>query len=134
MTILDENTQVVPEGLCNQLKILHAGLMHGVSWAGVDRRERELHRRTGELNRRVSNYNKKAIEYKGKHTKFTKVIAEIQKKAAQLKAREACLDDIEDNMSLAELQWRHWFPNKELHLTHVRFIVCDPVAHFGNQT
>lgn len=134
MTILDENTQVVPEGLylelCNQLKSLHTEVKSCVAMKdlvvpefptnardeadqmlnrrvhALQRRTDEIHSLTAELHRGVLNYNKKVIEYKEKHAKFTKVIDGIRKKEAQLKAREARLDDIEDNMSLAELQWR----------------------------
>jgi len=118
MQILDDNAQQVPEGfyleVCDQLKHLHVAAERyepDERELGLNEAERMLNRRSEELNRRqdhlnecVLNYNKTATAYLEKVKKYNKAAASVKRVRAWQLAREARLDDREDNITLAQLQ------------------------------
>ena len=118
MEILDDNAQQVPEGfyleVCDQLKHLHVAAERyepDERELGLNEAERMLNRRSEELNRRqdhlnecVLNYNKTATAYLEKVKKYNKAAASVKRVRAWQLAREARLDDREDNITLAQLQ------------------------------
>jgi len=118
MQILDDNAQQVPEGfyleVCDQLKHLHAAAERykpDERELGLNELERMLDRRSEELNRRqdhlkecVLNYNKRAECYLKKVKKYNEAAASVKRVRAWQLAREARLDDREDNITLAQLQ------------------------------
>jgi hypothetical protein len=118
MQILDDNAQQVPEGfyleVCDQLKHLHVAAERykpDERELGLNELERMLDRRSEELNRRqdhlkecVLNYNKRAECYLKKVKKYNEAAASVKRVRAWQLAREARLDDREDNITLAQLQ------------------------------
>jgi len=117
MQILDDNAQQVPEGfyleVCNQLKTLHGAVRPELDdqWRVMDEAERMLNRKAEKLkddqerlNYRVLNYNKRATVYLEKVKEYKVWQAQLRKKDDNLKAREARLDEREDNITLADLQ------------------------------
>ena len=119
MEMLDDNAQQVPEGfyleVCNQLKTLHGAvkirpeLDH--QWRVLNEAERMLNRKAEKLkedrehlNGCVLNYNKTATAYLEKVKKYNKAAASVKRVRAWQLAREARLDDREDNITLAQLQ------------------------------
>ena len=125
MQILDDNAQQVPEGfyleVCDQLKHLHVAVERyepDERELGLNEAERmlnwkadELESREAHLNECVLNYNKRAECYLKKVKKYNEAVAQVKRLQAQVKrtqvgqlAREARLDDREDNITLAQLQ------------------------------
>ena len=118
MQILDDNAQQVPEGfyleVCDQLKNLHvAAEQHdpGERELVLNEAERMLNRKAEKLkedrehlNACVLNYNKTATAYLEKVKKYNKAAAAQKTVRAWQLAREARLDDREDNITLADLQ------------------------------
>ena len=132
MQILDDNAQQVPEGfyleVCDQLKNLHVAaerlesdereFILDETERMLDRREarldecvlkynkdvEDLNRRKTHLNGCVLNYNKTATAYLEKVKKYNKAAASVKRVRAWQLAREARLDDREDNITLAQLQ------------------------------
>ena len=132
MQILDDNAQQVPEGfyleVCGQLKNLHVAserhepdereLILDEAERMLDRREarldecvlkynkqvEDLNRRKTHLNECVLNYNKKAASYSENVKKYNRVAANVKRVQTAQLAREARLDDREDNITLAQLQ------------------------------
>ena len=119
MEMLDDNAQQVPEGfyleVCNQLKTLHGAvkirpeLDH--QWRVLNEAERMLNRKAEKLkedrehlNGCILNYNKTATAYLEKVKKYNKAAASVKRVRAWQLAREARLDDREDNITLAQLQ------------------------------
>ena len=119
MEVLDDNAQQVPEGfyleVCNQLKTLHGAVKIrpelDAQWRALDEAERMLNRKAEKLkedrehlNGCVLNYNKTATAYLEKVKKYNKAAASVKRVRAWQLAREARLDDREDNITLAQLQ------------------------------
>ena len=119
MEMLDDNAQQVPEGfyleVCNQLKTLHGAVKIrpelDAQWRVLDEAERMLNRKAEKLkedrehlNGCVLNYNKTATAYLEKVKKYNKAAASVKRVRAWQLAREARLDDREDNITLAQLQ------------------------------
>ena len=118
MEILDDNAQQVPEGfyleVCNQLKNLHVAAERyepDERELGLNEAERMLNRKAEKLkedrehlNECVLNYNKTATAYLEKVKKYNKAAASVKRVRAWQLAREARLDDREDNITLAQLQ------------------------------
>jgi|UniRef100_A0A6C0CNJ3 hypothetical protein len=120
MQIMDDNAQQVPEGfyleVCNQLKNLHVAVKKTPSeldtqWRVLEEAERMLNRKAEKLkedrehlNGCVLNYNKTATGYLEKVKKYNKAAASVKRVRAWQLAREARLDDREDNITLAQLQ------------------------------
>ena len=119
MEVLDDNAQQVPEGfyleVCNQLKTLHGAVKIrpelDAQWRALDEAERMLNRKAQKLkddrehlNGCVLNYNKTATAYLEKVKKYNKAAASVKRVRAWQLAREARLDDREDNITLAQLQ------------------------------
>ena len=119
MEMLDDNAQQVPEGfyleVCNQLKTLHGAVKIrpelDAQWRVLDEAERMLNRKAEKLkedqdhlNYRVLNYNKRATAYLEKVKEYKVWQAQLRKKDDNLKAREARVDEREDNITLAQLQ------------------------------
>jgi hypothetical protein len=119
MEMLDDNAQQVPEGfyleVCNQLKTLHGAvkirpeLDH--QWRVLDEADQMLNRKAEKLkedrehlNDCILNYNKTATAYLEKVKKYNKAAASVKRVRAWQLAREARLDDREDNITLAQLQ------------------------------
>mgnify|MGYP003148960779 CR=1 FL=1 len=119
MEMLDDNAQQVPEGfyleVCNQLKTLHGAVKIrpelDAQWGALDEAERMLNRKAEKLkedrehlNGCVLNYNKTATAYLEKVKKHNEAAASVKRVRAWQLAREARLDDREDNITLAQLQ------------------------------
>ena len=118
MQILDDNAQQVPEGfyleVCDQLKNLHVAAERyepDERELGLNEAERMLNRKAEKLkedrehlNECVLNYNKTATAYLEKVKKYNKAAASVKRVRAWQLAREARLDDREDNITLADLQ------------------------------
>ena len=119
MEMLDDNAQQVPEGfyleVCNQLKTLHGAVKIrpelDAQWRVLDEAERMLNRKAEKLkedrehlNGCVLNYNKTATAYLEKVKKYNKAAASVKRVRAWQLAREARLEDREDNITLAQLQ------------------------------
>ena len=120
MQIMDDNAQQVPEGfyleVCNQLKNLHVAVKKTPSeldtqWRVLEEAERMLNRKVEKLkedrvhlNECVLNYNKRATGYLEKVKKYNKAAADVKRVQAAQLAREARLEDREDNITLAQLQ------------------------------
>jgi seryl-tRNA(Sec) selenium transferase len=118
MQILDDNAQQVPEGfyleVCDQLKHLHVAVERyepDERELGLNEAERMLNRKAEKLkedrehlNECVLNYNKTATAYLEKVKKYNKAVASVKRVRAWQLAREARLDDREDNITLAQLQ------------------------------
>ena len=118
MQILDDNAQQVPEGfyleVCDQLKNLHVAAERyepDERELGLNEAERMLNRKAEKLkedrehlNECVLNYNKTATAYLEKVKKYNKAAASVKRVRAWQLAREARLDDREDNITLAELR------------------------------
>ena len=119
MEVLDDNAQQVPEGfyleVCNQLKTLHGAVKIrpelDAQWRVLDEAERMLNRKAEKLkedrehlNACILNYNKTATAYLEKVKKYNKAAASVKRVRAWQLAREARLDDREDNITLAQLQ------------------------------
>ena len=118
MQILDDNAQQVPEGfyleVCDQLKNLHVAAERSVPSERelvLNEAERMLNRKAEKLkedrehlNDCVLNYNKTATAYLEKVKKYNKAAASVKRVRAWQLAREARLDDREDNITLAQLQ------------------------------
>jgi uncharacterized protein YlxW (UPF0749 family) len=118
MQILDDNAQQVPEGfyleVCEQLKNLHVAAERSVPSERelvLNEAERMLNRKAEKLkedrehlNDCVLNYNKTATAYLEKVKKYNKAVASVKRVRAWQLAREARLDDREDNITLAQLQ------------------------------
>jgi hypothetical protein len=118
MQILDDNAQQVPEGfyleVCDQLKHLHVAVERyepDERELGLNEAEKMLNRKADELNSRqdhlnecVLDYNKKAECYLENVKKYNKAVARFQGAKLAQKAREARLEDREDNITLAQLQ------------------------------
>ena len=118
MQILDDNAQQVPEGfyleVCDQLKNLHVAAERSVPSERelvLNEAERMLNRKAEKLkedrehlNDCVLNYNKTATAYLEKVKKYNKAVASVKRVRAWQLAREARLDDREDNITLAQLQ------------------------------
>lgn len=119
MEMLDDNAQQIPEGfyleVCNQLKTLHGAvkirpeLDH--QWRVLDEADQMLNRKAEKLkedrehlNDCILNYNKTATAYLEKVKKYNKAAASVKRVRAWQLAREARLDDREDNITLAQLQ------------------------------
>lgn len=118
MQILDDNAQQVPEGfyleVCDQLKNLHVAAERyepDERELGLNEAERMLNRKAEKLkedrehlNDCILNYNKTATAYLEKVKKYNKAAASVKRVRAWQLAREARLDDREDNITLAQLQ------------------------------
>ena len=119
MEVLDDNAQQVPEGfyleVCNQLKTLHGAVKIrpelDAQWRVLDEAEQMLNRKAEKLkedrehlNDCILNYNKTATVYLEKVKKYNKAAASVKRVRAWQLAREARLDDREDNITLAQLQ------------------------------
>ena len=119
MEMLDDNAQQIPEGfyleVCNQLKTLHGAVKIrpelDAQWRVLDEAERMLNRKAEKLkedrehlNGCVLNYNKTANAYLVKVKKYNEAAASVKRVRAWQLAREARLDDREDNITLADLQ------------------------------
>jgi uncharacterized protein YlxW (UPF0749 family) len=118
MQILDDNAQQVPEGfyleVCDQLKNLHVAAERyepDERELGLNEAERMLNRKAEKLkedrehlNECVLNYNKTATAYLEKVKKYNKAAASVKRVRVWQLAREARLDDREDNITLAQLQ------------------------------
>ena len=119
MEMLDDNAQQIPEGfyleVCNQLKTLHGAVKIrpelDAQWRVLNEAERMLNRKAEKLkedrehlNACVLNYNKTATAYLEKVKKYNKAAASVKRVRAWQLAREARLDDREDNITLAQLQ------------------------------
>ena len=119
MEMLDDNAQQIPEGfyleVCDQLKTLHGAVKIrpelDAQWRVLDEAERMLNRKAEKLkedrehlNGCVLNYNKTATAYLEKVKKYNKAAASVKRVRAWQLAREARLDDREDNITLAQLQ------------------------------
>ena len=119
MEMLDDNAQQVPEGfyleVCNQLKTLHGAVKIrpdlDAQWRALEEAERMLNRKAEKLkedrehlNGCVLNYNKTANAYLVKVKKYNEAAASVKRVRAWQLAREARLDDREDNITLADLQ------------------------------
>jgi len=119
MQILDDNAQQVPEGfyleVCDQLKNLHGAVKIrpelDAQWRVLDEADQMLNRKAEKLkedrehlNGCILNYNKTATAYLEKVKKYNKAVASVKRVRAWQLAREARLDDREDNITLAQLQ------------------------------
>ena len=119
MEVLDDNAQQVPEGfyleVCNQLKTLHGAVKIrpelDAQWRVLDEADQMLNRKAEKLkedrehlNACILNYNKTATAYLEKVKKYNKAAAAQKTVRAWQLAREARLDDREDNITLAQLQ------------------------------
>ena len=118
MQILDDNAQQVPEGfyleVCEQLKNLHVAaerhdpdereLVLNEAERMLNRKAEKLKEDREHLNSCVLNYNKTATVYLEKVKKYNKAAASVKRVRAWQLAREARLDDREDNITLAQLQ------------------------------
>jgi uncharacterized protein YlxW (UPF0749 family) len=118
MQILDDNAQQVPEGfyleVCDQLKNLHVAaeqhdpdereLVLNEAERMLNRKAEKLKEDREHLNDCVLNYNKTATAYLEKVKKYNKAAASVKRVRAWQLAREARLDDREDNITLAQLQ------------------------------
>ena len=119
MEMLDDNAQQVPEGfyleVCNQLKTLHGAVKIrpelDAQWRVLDEADQMLNRKAEKLkedrehlNACILNYNKTATAYLEKVKKYNKAAASVKRVRAWQLAREARLDDREDNITLAQLQ------------------------------
>jgi uncharacterized protein YlxW (UPF0749 family) len=118
MQILDDNAQQVPEGfyleVCDQLKNLHVAaerhdpdereLVLNEAERMLNRKAEKLKEDREHLNDCVLNYNKTATAYLEKVKKYNKAAASVKRVRAWQLAREARLDDREDNITLADLQ------------------------------
>ena len=119
MEVLDDNAQQVPEGfyleVCNQLKTLHGAVKIrpelDAQWRVLDEADQMLNRKAEKLkedrehlNACILNYNKTATAYLEKVKKYNKAAASVKRVRAWQLAREARLDDREDNITLAQLQ------------------------------
>ena len=118
MEMLDDNAQQVPEGfyleVCNQLKNLHVAaerhdpdereLVLNEAERMLNRKAEKLKEDREHLNDCVLNYNKTATAYLEKVKKYNKAAASVKRVRAWQLAREARLDDREDNITLAQLQ------------------------------
>jgi len=118
MQILDDNAQQVPEGfyleVCEQLKNLHVAaerhdpdereLVLNEAERMLNRKAEKLKEDREHLNDCVLNYNKTATAYLEKVKKYNKAAASVKRVRAWQLAREARLDDREDNITLAQLQ------------------------------
>lgn len=118
MQILDDNAQQVPEGfyleVCDQLKNLHVAaerhdpdereLVLNEAERMLNRKAEKLKEDREHLNECVLNYNKTATAYLEKVKKYNEAAASVKRVRAWQLAREARLDDREDNITLAELQ------------------------------
>ena len=118
MQILDDNAQQVPEGfyleVCDQLKNLHVAaerhdpdereLVLNEAERMLNRKAEKLKEDREHLNDCVLNYNKTATGYLEKVKKYNKAAASVKRVRAWQLAREARLDDREDNITLAQLQ------------------------------
>ncbi len=118
MQILDDNAQQVPEGfyleVCDQLKNLHVAaerhdpdereLVLNEAERMLNRKAEKLKEDREHLNDCVLNYNKTATAYLEKVKKYNEAAASVKRVRAWQLAREARLDDREDNITLADLQ------------------------------
>ena len=118
MQILDDNAQQVPEGfyleVCDQLKNLHVAaerhdpdereLVLNEAERMLNRKAEKLKEDREHLNDCVLNYNKTATAYLVKVKKYNEAAASVKRVRAWQLAREARLDDREDNITLADLQ------------------------------
>ena len=118
MQILDDNAQQVPEGfyleVCDQLKNLHVAaerhdpdereLVLNEAERMLNRKAEKLKEDREHLNDCVLNYNKTATAYLEKVKKYNEAAASVKRVRAWQLAREARLDDREDNTTLADLQ------------------------------
>lgn len=118
MQILDDNAQQVPEGfyleVCDQLKNLHVAaerhdpdereLVLNEAERMLNRKAEKLKEDREHLNGCILNYNKTATAYLEKVKKYNKAAASVKRVRAWQLAREARLDDREDNITLAQLQ------------------------------
>ena len=118
MEMLDDNAQQVPEGfyleVCDQLKNLHVAaerhdpdereLVLNEAERMLNRKAEKLKEDREHLNDCVLNYNKTATAYLEKVKKYNKAAASVKRVRAWQLAREARLDDREDNITLAQLQ------------------------------
>ena len=119
MEMLDDNAQQVPEGfyleVCNQLKTLHVAVKIrpelDARWRVLEEAERMLNRKAEKLkedrehlNDCVLNYNKRAKSYSEKVKKYNKAAVQVKRVQVEIKAREAHLEELEDNITLAQLQ------------------------------
>ena len=118
MEMLDDNAQQVPEGfyleVCEQLKNLHVAaerhdpdereLVLNEAERMLNRKAEKLKEDREHLNDCVLNYNKTATAYLEKVKKYNKAAASVKRVRAWQLAREARLDDREDNITLAQLQ------------------------------
>jgi hypothetical protein len=118
MQILDDNAQQVPEGfyleVCDQLKNLHVAakrhdpdereLVLNEAERMLNRKAEKLKEDREHLNDCVLNYNKTATAYLEKVKKYNKAAASVKRVRTWQLAREARLDDREDNITLAQLQ------------------------------
>ena len=117
MEMLDDNAQQVPEGfyleVCNQLKTLHGAVQPELDaqWRVLNEAERMLNRKAEKLkedrehlNDCVLNYNKRAKSYSEKVKKYNKAAVQVKRVQVEIKAREAHLEELEDNITLAQLQ------------------------------
>ncbi len=112
------HAQQVPEGfyleVCDQLKNLHVAaeqhdpdereLVLNEAERMLNRKAEKLKEDREHLNDCVLNYNKTATAYLEKVKKYNKAAASVKRVRAWQLAREARLDDREDNITLAQLQ------------------------------
>ena len=70
----------------------------------LNRKAEKLKEDQDHLNYRVLNYNKRATAYLEKVKEYKVWQAQLRKKDDNLKAREARVDEREDNITLAQLQ------------------------------
>jgi len=115
---LGRHAQQVPEGfyleVCDQLKNLHVvaerhdpderELVLNEAERMLNRKAEKLKEDREHLNDCVLNYNKTATAYLEKVKKYNKAAASVKRVRAWQLAREARLDDREDNITLAQLQ------------------------------
>ena len=118
MQILDDNAQQVPEGfyleVCDQLKNLHVAaeqhdpdereLVLNEAERMLNRKAEKLKEDREHLNACVLNYNKTATAYLEKVKKYNKAAVQVKRVQVEIKAREAHLEELEDNITLAQLQ------------------------------
>ena len=100
--------------LCDQLKNLHVAaerhdpdereLVLNEAERMLNRKAEKLKEDREHLNDCVLNYNKTATAYLEKVKKYNKAAASVKRVRAWQLAREARLDDREDNITLAQLQ------------------------------
>ena len=100
--------------MCNQLKNLHVAaerhdpdereLVLNEAERMLNRKAEKLKEDREHLNDCVLNYNKTATAYLEKVKKYNKAAASVKRVRAWQLAREARLDDREDNITLAQLQ------------------------------